>query len=62
MVNIQINNSKKWYQSKTLWVNILAGIAALATGLSQIVSTGEAISFMAIVNIILRFISSSKLE
>lgn len=52
---------KKWYVSKTLWVNIIAGVVAVAGAFGlNLPIDGEAQTaivggIMAVVNIVLRF-------
>lgn len=62
MVKINITEQKKWYESKTIWINILTIIGAIATGIVEMLSAGEAITLMAIANILLRFITKSKIN
>ena len=57
-------NSKSWYMSKTLFVNIVALVATvtgafgLDLGLTPEVQAEVAVGVMAVVNIILRLITS----
>lgn len=51
---------KKWYMSKTIWVNLIAAVvvvAQLITG-KQLATPEEQASVLVIVNIILRVISN----
>ncbi len=56
--------SKKWYESKTLWVNIVAGAVTLAgafgldLGLTPETQAELVAGVMVAVNIVLRFITS----
>lgn len=56
-------DTKKWYESKTLWVNLLAGIAAITgafgidIGLTPEVQTTIVTGVMALVNIALRVVT-----
>lgn len=58
---------KAWYQSKVLWFNLLAGVVSIAglfgfTTFQPDQSTVEIIGVVvAAVNIVLRFITSTKL-
>lgn len=58
---------KSWYLSKTLWVNVLAGIAAvtgafgLDLGLTPETQTAIVGGVMAIVNIVLRAVTTTAL-
>ena len=59
--------SKKWYASKTLWFNLLAFIVAVAAGFGY---TGElpadwgvyVPAVIAIINVILRFITNQSIS
>jgi hypothetical protein len=62
MVKVEITERKKWYESKTVWINLLTAIAAIATGVAEMLTTGEVVTLMAILNIILRFITKSKIN
>ena len=54
---------KKWYASKTLWANIIAGIATVATafgldlGLDADTQVAVVGGVMAVINIVLRVIT-----
>ena len=56
-------DSKPWYMSRTLIVNVLAGIAAVAgafgvdLGLDSEAQSSIALGILAVANIILRFIT-----
>lgn len=58
---------KSWYLSKTLWINVLAGIAAVSgafgldLGLTTEVQTAIVGGVMAIVNIVLRAVTTTAL-
>jgi hypothetical protein len=64
-------NEKKWYASKTMWFNIAFGVLTVGTavlnyfGYSDFEPTGEVTmlvgALVAIVNIILRLVTSKKL-
>jgi len=41
---------KKWYKSKTMWVNILAACIDVATGFA----TGGAVTVLSAINLVLR--------
>ena len=62
MVKVHVSEEKKWYESKTLWINSLTMMAAIATGVAEMLTAGEAVTLMAIVNIGLRFLTKSKLN
>lgn len=57
--------TKPWYASKTLWANIVAGVAALSgavnidLGLTPEAQTQLVVGIMAIVNFALRFTTNS---
>lgn len=58
--------SKKWYLSKTVWINALLLGAAVTTALMNDQTMHEyapyIISINTIINILLRFMSTGKLE
>lgn len=59
---------KKWYNSRVLWVNIVAMIATLATvfgvdlGLTVEVQASIVAGIMSVVNIVLRFDTDTPIE
>ncbi|UCG55015.1 MAG: hypothetical protein JSV32_02015 [Dehalococcoidia bacterium] len=53
--------TKSWYKSKTIWISILEVVAGVSMGLKGLLETGIAISILAVVQIILRVITSSSL-
>lgn len=57
---------KKWYESKTVWINILTLGAAITASLMSETALSDYIPIIIIINttinIILRFMSSDKLE
>lgn len=60
-----MNDTKSWYLSKTLWVNIIAGIATVSTafgldlGLDPDKQVALVGGIMAVANIVLRLITSA---
>ena len=60
-----MNDSKPWYLSKTLIVNVLAGAAAVAgafgldLGLTAEVQTEIAVGVLAVVNVVLRLVTKA---
>lgn len=50
--------SKKWYQSKTMWINIIASAVDIATGFA----TGGALTALSIANMILRTITKEPIS
>lgn len=56
--------SKKWYQSKTFWFNLITGVLAIAGELSQIFPVSQHpklyISVIAVGNMILRLFFTEK--
>jgi hypothetical protein len=54
---------KQWYQSKTVWVNILALITLIVQIYTKfIISPSEQIAILTVINLILRSITGSGLE
>jgi len=57
-----MDDSKRWFESKTLWVNILAGAAALASALGYDFFGVElqaelVVGILAVVGIVLRVVT-----
>ena len=50
---------KHFLKSKTFWINSLAIIGALAAGISDMLTAGQAVTIMALVNLVLRTVTSS---
>ena len=56
--------TKKWFHSKTLWINILAGVAIIiqaATG-EQWLPAETQVGILAVLNLFLRIITKQGLE
>ena len=57
---------KKWYQSKTVWINVLSLLAAITASLMSDSALRDYAHIIIIlnttINILLRFMSSDKLE
>jgi hypothetical protein len=53
---------KKWYQSKTLWTNVLLIIAGLATWAQGEIATGATITIAGVANAVLRIVSKSEIK
>ena len=55
--------SKKWYASKTLWVNLIAIIAMIAQSVTgnQILDTDTQSALLALINIALRLITKTSI-
>jgi hypothetical protein len=59
---------KRWYASKTIWANIIAGIVTLAglfgldLGLTPDVQAQIVTGVLAVVNIILRFVTKEPVK
>ncbi len=58
---------KQWYASKTIWVNVIAGAATLATvfgldlGLTEAAQSQLVAGIMVVVNLILRLVTDKKI-
>lgn len=61
---VSVDSSKPWWHSKTVWVNVLMLLGVFFTELSSWVSSSPegAITVFALVNFVLRFITSSKIQ
>jgi len=60
-------NTKKWYESKTMWVSIIVAFAGILTAVSdsmsaQGVETGIIMTVIGVVNGLLRVVTSSAIE
>ena len=58
-----MDEQKKWYKSKTLWANLLAGVTAMvaaSTGFQIDAEVG--VGVLAILNLILRVVTKTGLE
>jgi hypothetical protein len=55
---------KPWYASKTLWANGLAIIGSVVQGVTgnDVVSPEIQLTFLGVINVILRFFTSAKLS
>ena len=55
--NEKVTIKKGWWQSKTVWVNIVAGIALIAQSVTgtQILDADTQAAVLAVINIVLRF-------
>jgi len=56
-------NGKKWYASKTLWVNVLAVVAIVAQGITgkQILSLEMQGVILGGINMVLRLVTKSEI-
>jgi hypothetical protein len=60
--------TKAWWSSKTIWVNVMAGVAAIAAGfgldlgLTAEVQSQVVVGVLAAVNVALRVVTSSALR
>jgi hypothetical protein len=55
--------SKKWYSSKTLWVNAIAIAALIAQAqLGFVMSGEEQVAILAVINLILRVVTKEPLS
>jgi len=63
MVTVKINNEgKKWYQSKTVWINALLFMSALAAFVGGEVEAGSTLTVASIVNFALRFYTTQQIK
>jgi len=54
--------TKDWFRSKTLWINVLVVVGGTATAVAGELATGGTITAIGFLNILMRFITNSKLE
>lgn len=60
---IKMVETKEWYKSKTVWINIIALAALIAqTQTGFIISPEEQVAVIVVINLILRFITNTGLE
>lgn len=63
MVNVKINGKDKpWWKSKTLWANVILIGSVILADVGNLLSTGQAVSIVAVLNIGLRAITKSGLK
>ena len=53
---------KKWYESKTIWANVLLVVAGVLVDISTSLQTGGAFTVSAVVNIVLRAVTKSGIK
>ncbi len=58
---MEVKMGKGWWKSKTLWINALTLLGALSVNLAEWLSADQALTTMAIVNIILRVVTKESL-
>ena len=59
----KVMNTKRWYTSKTLWVNLLAIVALVAQGQFGYILDAEAQSvILAVINLLLRALTKKGLS
>ena len=56
-------NNKKWYLSKTVWINVIAtaGITAQAITNKEILSPELQLMFLSVINLILRSVTKDNI-
>jgi hypothetical protein len=55
-------DSKSWYSSKTLWINLLSFISGIALWAQGQIEVGSALTIAGAVNFSLRWISSKEIQ
>ena len=55
----KVNVDKPWWTSKTLWTNVLVIVIAILTQVESMISAGQAVTLIAVVNIALRVITKN---
>ena len=59
----RVMNTKRWYTSKTLWLNLLAIIALIAQAeLGYVLDAEAQAALLAVINLILRIITKQGLS
>ena len=54
--------TKKWYQSKTVWMGVLAVAVGVLTGIQGELSAGAEITFFGVMGIVLRALTTTKIN
>jgi len=56
--------TKKWYLSKTMWANAVAGLAVIIQGItgSTWINPEAQVGLLALINIVLRIVTKSGIE
>jgi len=62
MVKFEMNETKEWYKSKTMIVNILTIAAGVITVLAGQVEAGTPITIAAVINTILRVYTKASIK
>jgi len=59
--NVQVVETKKWWQSKTVWVNIVAGTALIVQAVMgrDVLSPDIQATILAVINIVLRVVTKA---
>ena len=57
-----MTDSKKWYKSKTIWVNVLAIAGGIFTAISGEMTVGSTLTIAGVINIVLRVITNTKVN
>ena len=62
MVKMAKQEEKKWYESKTLWTNVLVIVGGVATAVAGELQAGGVLTFVGVANIILRVVTKTQLK
>lgn len=54
--------TKKWYQSRTIWVNVLIVLSGVFFEISGQLEAGASLSILGILNIFLRYLTKSEIK
>lgn len=57
-----MSEAKKWYKSRTLWVNGLLVVAGVAAAIADNLATGGTLTAIGIINIILRIVTKTAVK
>ena len=55
-------NDKEWFKSKTLWANLLVVVGGILTTIGGELETGGTLTAIGVLNIILRYLTDSKIK
>jgi hypothetical protein len=55
---------KKWYESKTVWINVVALVAAILQGVyhKEVINPGTQVVVLSVINMVLRAITKHEIN
>ena len=58
----KMKQGKKFYKSKTFWINLLLVVGGIIVGIADSLTTGAVITIPAVANLILRHLTDSAID